>query len=136
MNFPGTSLVVRRRMARIRKTDTQPELIVRKLASKLGYRFRVHRCDLPGTPDLAFPGRRKVIFVHGCFWHQHKCSLGKKQPRTRQEYWVPKLARNVERDRVNGAALRRLGWKMLVVWECQTSNIAEVSARIVNFLDA
>src|SRR5262249_10070301 len=97
MKFPGTSLGVRRRMARIRKTDTQPELIVRKLASKFGYRYRLHRRDLPGTPDLVFPARRKVIFVHGCFWHQHKCPLGNKQPRTRREYWVPKLARNVAR---------------------------------------
>jgi DNA mismatch endonuclease Vsr len=85
-------------MRSIRKKDTKPELIVRRLVHRSGYRYRLHRTDLPGTPDLVFPGRRKVIFIHGCFWHQHACKLGSKQPMTNRHYWLPKLARNLERD--------------------------------------
>ena len=83
-------------MRSIRKTDTKPELIVRRLAHRMGFRFRLHRRDLPGTPDLVFASRKKVIFVHGCFWHQHQCTLGNKQPRTNRDYWLPKFRRNVE----------------------------------------
>lgn len=86
------------RMRRIRKTDTKPEMVVRRLAHRMGFRYRLHRRGLPGTPDLVFPGLRKVIFVHGCFWHQHDCRLGAKQPTANPGYWLPKLARNVERD--------------------------------------
>ena len=85
-------------MALIRKRDTKPELVVRRMAHLMGYRFRLHRRDLPGTPDLVFPARRKVILVHGCFWHRHDCPLGRKAPRARPEYWIPKLARNRQRD--------------------------------------
>ncbi|MBI1774874.1 MAG: DNA mismatch endonuclease Vsr [Proteobacteria bacterium] len=107
-------------MQRIRKTDTRPEIVVRRAAYALGFRFRLHRRDLPGTPDLCFPGLSKVIFVHGCFWHLHaRCRLAR-PPKSRLDYWLPKLERNIERDRTAIAALRRLGWKTLVIWECET----------------
>src|SRR5258708_2551621 len=121
-------------MSRIRKTDTRPELVVRSLAHRMGYRFRLYRRDLPGTPDLVFPSRQKVIFVHGCFWHQHACSRGRKQPKTNRDYWLPKLTRNVSRDsRVQGQ-LASLGWKALVVWECETGDPLMLSSRNKAFL--
>lgn len=107
-------------MRRIRKTDTKPELVVRCVVHKMGYRFRLHRRDLPGTPDLVFPRLRKIIFVNGCFWHQHDCRLGAKKPSSNQGYWLPKLIRNVERDRQALARLEVAGWDVLVIWECET----------------
>lgn len=132
--FPGVPDVIRQRMARIRKTDTKPELVVRRLCHALGYRFRLHRRDLPGRPDLAFIGRRKVIFVHGCFWHQHDCPLGKRRPKTRHEYWLPKLARNVERDELACRDLELLGWGVLIIWECETNDLNELTNRVLGFL--
>jgi DNA mismatch endonuclease (patch repair protein) len=134
-NFPGVPEVIRARMARIRKRDTRPELVVRQCAHRLGYRFRLHRADLPGTPDLVFPVLRKIVLVNGCFWHQHRCQLGCKAPRTRQEYWIPKLARNVARDRCTYAELVQLGWAVLVVWECETRDDASLAIRLRAFLD-
>lgn len=122
------------RMRRIRKTDTKPELIVRRLAHRLGYRYRLYRRDLPGTPDLVFPRLRKVIFVHGCFWHQHDCPLGRKQPSTNRDYWVPKLARNVERDRSARARLQNDGWRVLVIWECETRTLPRLADVLAQFL--
>ena len=107
-------------MRRIGKADTVPELEVRRIVHRLGYRFRLHRRDLPGTPDLVFPRLRSVIFVHGCFWHQHDCRRGAKQPSTNTAYWLPKLTRNIERDRLVRQKLEDDGWKVLVIWECQT----------------
>ncbi len=121
-------------MRRIRKTDTKPELAVRRLAHGMGYRYRLHRRDLPGTPDLVFSSRRKVIFVHGCFWHQHDCRLGQKQPSTNRDYWLPKLARNVERDAENQTRLAQLGWEALIVWECEIKNTSVLRDRIRAFL--
>jgi DNA mismatch endonuclease, patch repair protein len=112
--------VLSARMARIRKTNTKPEMVVRRLAHGMGFRYRLHRRDLPGTPDLVFSGLRKVIFVHGCFWHQHDCRLGSKQPTANPAYWLPKLARNVERDLKASRQLAAAGWEVLVIWECQT----------------
>jgi DNA mismatch endonuclease (patch repair protein) len=132
--FPDVPETIRRRMARIRKTNTQPEIVVRRLAHRLGYRFRLHRRDLPGTPDLVFPGRRKVIFVHGCFWHQHDCRLGRRRPRTREEYWGPKLDRNVARDCFARTELASLGWDVMVVWECEVRDLSRVAARLREFL--
>ena len=134
MIFHDVPALVRRRMARIRKTDTKPELIVRRLVHKLGFGYRIHRSDLPGTPDLAFSRRRKVIFVHGCFWHRHHCALGRKQPRLRQAYWGPKLHRNVARDAEHISALRAAGWEVLVVWECELRDEAAVTAALASFL--
>jgi DNA mismatch endonuclease (patch repair protein) len=104
-------------MARIRGKDTAPELTVRRILFALGYRYRLHTKTLPGKPDLVFPTRRKVIFVHGCFWQGHVC-LGGKLPSTRTEFWSEKILGNKRRDRRNRSLLRKLGWKMLVVWEC------------------
>lgn len=121
-------------MRRIRKTDTSPELAVRRLAHCLGYRFRLYRRDLPGTPDLVFPRLRKVIFVHGCFWHQHSgCRLARK-PKSRLDYWLPKLARNVERDRVAERELQALGWSVLTIWECETKDIEVLRDKLLGFL--
>jgi DNA mismatch endonuclease, patch repair protein len=108
------------RMRLIRKINTKPEMIVRRLVHRMGFRFRLHRRDLPGTPDLVFPRLRKVIFVHGCFWHQHDCRLGAKQPTANRAYWLPKLARNVERDHQACRQLAGAGWGVLIIWECQT----------------
>jgi DNA mismatch endonuclease (patch repair protein) len=121
-------------MSRIRKVDTRPELVVRTLLTRLGYRYRLHVRSLPGTPDLVFARRKKVIFVHGCFWHQHDCTLGNKQPVTRKEYWLPKLRRNRIRDRASQSALQREGWKILVIWECETSDQSRLAAKLGRFL--
>lgn len=124
------------RMRRIRKTDTKPELVVRRAVHRLGYRFRLHQRDLPGTPDLVFPRLRKVIFVHGCFWHQHDCRLGSKQPSANPDYWLPKLARNVERDRLARQRLADEGWDVLVVWECQTRKPESLAPVLSSFLNS
>jgi DNA mismatch endonuclease, patch repair protein len=109
-------------MRRITKRDTKPELTVRRAIHAMGFRFRLHRSDLPGTPDIVLPRHRKVILVNGCFWHQHKgCRLAR-QPKSRLEYWLPKLARNVERDKAMRAALEAAGWNPLVIWECETQD--------------
>jgi DNA mismatch endonuclease (patch repair protein) len=125
-------------MAAVRSQDTTPEIIVRRLVHALGYRFRLHRRDLPGKPDIVFPRLLKAIQVHGCFWHRHACDAGQSTPATRLDYWNAKFARNVERDRRNLRALRRLGWSVLVVWECQTrtSKRDALERRIVRFLNA
>ena len=136
LKFSDVRAIVSRRMARIRKVDTGPELIVRKLVSRLGYRYRLHKRGLPGTPDLVFANRRTVIFVHGCFWHQHDCALGSKQPLSRREYWLPKLRRNVVRDRESQCALRKDGWRILVVWECETSDQSRLAIKLRRFLGA
>lgn len=107
---------------------------MRRTAHRLGYRFRLHRHDLPGTPDLVFPRLRKIIFVHGCFWHQHDCRLGSKQPSTNAEYWLPKLARNVERDRRARENLAGAGWSVLVIWECETKVPDRLEALVKEFL--
>src|SRR5205085_7936963 len=107
--------------------DTKPELRVRSIAHRLGYRFRLHRRDLPGTPDLVFPRLRRVVFVHGCFWHRHPgCALAR-LPKSRQEFWIPKLEGNRQRDLKKVAALRKAGWKSIVVWECQVRDERRVS---------
>lgn len=106
-----------RNMSRIRGKDTKPEMLVRRCLHALGFRFRLHRRDLPGCPDIVFPGRQAVIFVHGCFWHRHGCR-NSRLPTTRTEFWEAKLARNAERDREAVARLRADGWRVFVVWEC------------------
>jgi len=111
-----------RQMSLVRSRDSKPELIVRRLAHELGYRFRLHRRDLPGTPDLSFPSRKKIIFVHGCFWHRHgEVSCWRSRlPKSRQDFWEAKLAGNVTRDEKVVQALRAAGWDVLTVWECET----------------
>ena len=123
-------------MSRIRSRDTKPEMIVRRLLYAAGYRYRLHGSALPGKPDLVFKGRRKVILVHECFWHQHeeeRCREGRK-PKSNMRYWHTKLERNVERDRRNEAELRALGWDVLVVWACEMRSSGELLARLVAFL--
>ncbi|HEY8032433.1 MAG TPA: DNA mismatch endonuclease Vsr [Methylocella sp.] len=122
-------------MRRVRGKDTAPELLVRRLAHAAGFRFRLHRKDLPGNPDLCFPTRHKVIFVHGCFWHGHGCKIGR-LPKSRLEFWQPKIARNRERDTAAVAALATLGWRVFTVWQCQTKDRPALRQRIVEFLSA
>jgi DNA mismatch endonuclease (patch repair protein) len=107
-------------MAKVRSVDTKPELLVRSLLHKMGFRFRLHRRDLPGRPDMCLPKHRVAIFVHGCFWHGHTCHHGSRRPATNQEYWNKKLDGNIRRDAAALKELRELGWKPLVIWECQT----------------
>lgn len=121
-------------MARVKAKDTKPEMRVRRLAHFLGYRFRLHRRDLPGSPDLVFPSRSKVIFVHGCFWHGHDCPRGSRQPKQNAAYWRAKIARNVERDAAAIAALNTQGWRVLVLWECELKDAAALEERLRAFL--
>ena len=123
-------------MRAIRSKGMKPELAVRRLVHAMGYRYRLHRHDLPGRPDMVFPKRRKVIFVHGCFWHQHPdpdCKLAHR-PRSNLEYWEPKLRRNQERDEAHRARLADLGWEVMVLWECEVKNGAGLAQRIQDFL--
>lgn len=114
--------------------DTRPEVIVRQLAHGMGYRFRLHRRDLPGRPDLVFPGRRKVVFVHGCFWHRHDCLAGRSTPSSNVALWRDKFSRTVARDRSALKALQGLGWGALVVWECEVASPG-LNKRLSRFLD-
>jgi DNA mismatch endonuclease (patch repair protein) len=123
-------------MARVRSKNTRPELLVRKLVFALGYRYRLHDRRLPGSPDLVFRPRRKIIFVHGCFWHQHAGCAIARVPKSRQEFWTRKFEGNKLRDQRNKRALARQGWKVLTIWECQLTDPERVSARIGRFLDA
>ena len=108
---------------------------MRKLLHRLGYRFRLHRRNLPGTPDICFPGRKKAIFVHGCFWHRHEGCRRTTTPRTRASFWEDKFQQNVVRDRANLNNLGELGWSVMVVWECETADLEALAARLAGFLD-
>lgn len=121
-------------MRRIRSKDTAPELLVRRLVWSLGYRYRLHRKDLPGKPDLVFGTRKKVIFVHGCFWHQHPAGCSDSRlPKSRLGYWLPKLQRNCERDAKAVAALEAAGWQVLIIWDCETK-ARGLAERVEGFL--
>ena len=121
-------------MKRIRGRDTGPELAVRRLLTSLGVRYRLQYTKLPGRPDIAMPGRRKVVLVHGCFWHRHEgCDLAR-LPKSRRAFWVPKLERNRERDQENQGALEELGWESLAIWECELRDEAEVRSRLSEFV--
>ena len=122
-------------MARIRSQDTQPEVTVRRLLYSLGYRYRLHRRDLPGSPDICFPPRKKVIFVHGCFWHRHDGCARASTPKTRTSFWEEKFRKNVIRDRRNITGLVEAGWETMVVWECETRDLERLAPRLVRFLD-
>jgi DNA mismatch endonuclease (patch repair protein) len=124
-----------RNMSAIRGRDTKPEIMVRSLVHGMGYRYRLHRRDLPGKPDLVFPRLRKVIFVHGCFWHVHDCPYGRVQPATNAAFWSEKRGGNANRDRRNAAELRRAGWRSLVIWECEIRDRERLARRVKAFLD-
>ena len=123
-----------RMMASVRSKNTRPEMRVRKTAHRMGYRYRLHRKDLPGKPDLVFPSRRIALFVHGCFWHGHPCKRGDRMPATNVDYWREKIARNQHRDTANRLLLRELGWTPVVVWECQTLD-DELASLLTEVLD-
>jgi DNA mismatch endonuclease (patch repair protein) len=129
-----TSEARRRIMRSIKSRNTAPELFVRRMAHGMGYRFRLHRKDLPGTPDLVFPRMRKAIFVHGCFWHSHDCGQGARVPMQNRSYWKKKLARNEERDEAARKALTALGWKVSVLWECELRNQKRIERKLRTFL--
>lgn len=122
-------------MKRARSKDTQPEKAVRSLVHRMGFRFALHRRDLPGNPDLVFPARNRVIFVHGCFWHGHSCRAGRNRPSSNTKYWLAKLDRNQSRDAANRRRLRNLGWRVLVIWECELKNPDRLRARIGRFFE-
>jgi DNA mismatch endonuclease (patch repair protein) len=121
-------------MARIGGKNTVPEITVRRLLHGLGYRFRLHPKNLPGKPDIVFPSRRKVIFVHGCFWHAHGCRIGR-PPKSRLDYWLPKLEANRQRDQAKAAELQTMGWTVFTVWQCETKKIDALAGSLVAFLD-
>lgn len=119
-----------------RSQDTKPEMRVRQLVHGMGFRYRLHRRDLPGCPDLVFPSRKKAIFVHGCFWHQHCGCRRAHAPRSRLEYWRPKLQRNQMRDVAAQIALQASGWNVAVVWECETADVEQLIQRLKSFIDS
>lgn len=122
-------------MRAVKDRDTKPEMIVRRLVHGMGYRYRLHRKDLPGKPDLVFPRRQKIIFVHGCFWHQHECRRGSRVPKSNREYWKIKLQRNKQRDAFNKKKLEEMGWDTFVIWECETHAMDSLEKRIKSFVE-
>ncbi|MBN9060988.1 MAG: very short patch repair endonuclease [Rhizobiales bacterium 65-9] len=121
-------------MRRVKGENTTPEKKARSLLHRLGYRFRLHRADLPGKPDIVFPARRSVIFIHGCFWHGHDCARGARMPKTNADYWRQKIARNRVRDEKHLAELEKLGWRALVVWECEMRDEKSMIGKFRSFL--
>jgi DNA mismatch endonuclease, patch repair protein len=122
-------------MKRVRGKDTRPEMAVRSMVHRLGFRYALHRRDLPGNPDLVFPARDRVIFVHGCFWHGHSCRAGRNRPASNTNYWTAKLDRNQARDTTNRRLLKKLGWRILVIWECELRNPERLRSRIARFFE-
>ena len=125
-----------KRMSLVKSKDTKPELIVRRKLHGMGYRYRLHQRDLPGNPDIVVRKRRQAIFVHGCFWHRHNdpnCRLAR-MPKSKRHFWEPKLAANAERDQRNIAALTEMGWKVLVVWECELGNNEQLENKLRQFM--
>ncbi|MEX5574207.1 DNA mismatch endonuclease Vsr [Pseudomonas lijiangensis] len=118
------------RMRLIKREHTQPELVVRRLLHRMGLRFRLHSKSLPGSPDVVLPKRRTVVFVHGCYWHRHPGCRYASMPKTRQDFWLPKFTSNVERDSRKAEQLRELGWRVVVVWECETKGAMSLDARL------
>ena len=121
-------------MRAVKGSDTEPEMAVRRLAHQMGYRYRLHRSDLAGKPDLVFPGLRKVVFVHGCFWHGHDCRRGARVPVQNREYWTRKISRNQERDQAAQASLKSSGWDVAVFWECEVKDKDWTARHLRNFL--
>jgi DNA mismatch endonuclease (patch repair protein) len=122
-------------MSRIRSKDTRPEMIVRRLVHQMGYRYRLHCATMPGKPDLVLPKHHKIIFVHGCYWHMHRCRYGQVVPKTNTAFWQNKRLGNVKRDKRNIAILKHEGWRVLVIWECWTRDHNGLKARLTAFLE-
>jgi DNA mismatch endonuclease (patch repair protein) len=122
-------------MRRVKGKDTAPELAVRKALTRLGARYRLHRADLPGKPDIVMPGRRLALFVHGCFWHGHDCARGARVPKQNRDYWLAKVARNRARDAKSREALAALGWRVETIWECELKDSATLADNLANLLD-
>ena len=122
-------------IAFVRSKHTKPEMAVRRMLHAHGYHYRLHCSDLPGSPDLTFRSRRKVVFVNGCFWHGHSCKNGQRVPKSNTSYWVPKIDRNIARDAENRAALAAQGWSVMIVWECEIRDAPNVLRQLVRFLD-
>lgn len=122
-------------MSRVSGKNTKPELVVRSLLHNMGYRFRLHRNDLPGKPDITLPRYKKVIFVHGCFWHGHSDCPRSKRPTTNQIFWREKLDKNIERDKVSENKLRELGWNVLVIWTCEVKSTIRLQSKLLSFLE-
>jgi len=122
-------------MRAVKSKDTTPEMLVRKVVHRMGYRFRLYRGDLPGKPDIVLPRLRKIIFIHGCFWHGHNCTRGSRVPVNNRIYWTKKIARNRERDIEHQASLHDLGWDILVIWECQTRDENTTKSLLAEFLN-
>lgn len=122
-------------MARVKSTDTKPELLIRRILTDLGARYRLHRKDLPGSPDVVMAGRRLTIFVHGCFWHGHDCARGSRVPKSNREYWLAKVARNIARDGRNVTDLTAAGWRVETVWECEMKDREVLKARLSALLE-
>ena len=133
---PPVSPERRRMMSSVRGKNTKPELLVRRLVHGMGYRFRLHRRELPGSPDLVFPSRRKVVFVHGCFWHQHKRCRKGTIPKTRENFWRTKLQGNSARDERVRKNLKSMGWSCLVIWECEMRDVDFLARKLSRFLGA
>ena len=125
-----------RTMRAVKDRNTAPEIAVRRMVHGMGYRFRLHRKDLPGKPDLVLPRLKTVIFVHGCFWHGHNCARGARMPKTNVVYWRAKIGRNRERDQSHVAALKADGWRVAIVWECALRNPEKVELRLARVLNA
>ena len=123
-------------MRAVGSKDTKVEMTVRRLLFSMGYRYRLHKKDLPGKPDIVFQGRRKVIFVHGCFWHGHQCARGNRLPKSNSDYWRKKIAGNISRDNKNLALLREAGWDVLFVWECETKDTDDLKAQLRAFVES
>jgi len=123
------------RMALVHSKNTKPEIAVRRLVHSLGFRYRLHSKRLPGKPDMVFPSRQKIIFVHGCFWHRHKGCPNTRLPKSRLDFWKPKLEANQARDKKNQLKLKKLGWKILVVWECEIKKSTKLTQKVLHFME-
>lgn len=123
-------------MSRVSGKNTKPEIAVRSLLHSMGYRFRLHKKDLPGKPDIVLPKHKKIIFVHGCFWHGHEGCSRSKRPTTNQEFWREKLDNNIERDKVVVNDLNHLGWEILTVWSCEVKDTNELKNKLISFLES
>jgi len=124
----------RRNMTAIRSRHTKPEMIVRSLLHRLGFRFRLHDAKLPGKPDIVLPKHKKIVLVHGCFWHIHDCKRGNVTPKTNIEYWQTKRLRNVARDKENLKIYKKAGWKTLIIWECEVKDLTALEVKLKKFL--